>query len=132
MNKRRYVSTPLFFIWIILPLLMLSGCESSKYSAPSAKYTIPFVTVREADFRCGPLDLPLNRESRRRISNFLQRGGNRANHDMLDPEAPVHYAELLDLISNLQFLYSSNFREKDQIDQVSKSLEIWFHNPIIY
>ncbi len=102
-----------------------SGCQAPKYS-------IPFITVREADLRYGPIDLPLDKKNREKILSFLQRGGNWGNQDLVDYEAPTHYSGLLDLLSNPDFLYSHNFRNRTQIDEISPTLQPWFHNPIIY
>lgn len=84
---------PSVLLLMILPVLLNTGCGSSKYAVAFSEYSLPFVTVREADFRCGPLDLPLTDESRRMISTFLQRGGNWGNDEMLDSTAPTYYDE---------------------------------------
>lgn len=126
----RYLPAALFLM--ILSVLLNTGCGSSKYTVTFSEYTLPFVTVREADFRCGPLELPLTDASRRKISTFLQRGGNWGNNEMLDFNTPTYYEELLDLLSDPTFLHSSNFRQENQIDQVSEPLKPWFHSPVIY
>jgi len=84
---------PSVLLFMILPVLLNTACGSSKYTVAFSEYTLPFVTVREADFRCGPLDLPLTDECRRMISTFLQRGGNWGNEEMLDLPAPTYYDE---------------------------------------
>jgi len=105
--------------------LLKAGCQTPKYS-------IPFITVREADFRIGPLDLPLDEKSKEMILTFLQRGGNWGNQDLVDFEAPAHYSGLLELLSDPKFLYSRNFRNKAQIDEISPTMQPWLHSPIIY
>ena len=65
---------PSVLLVMILPVLLNTACGSSKYTVTFSECTLPFVTVRETDFRCGPLDLPLTDESRRKISTFLQGG----------------------------------------------------------
>jgi UDP-2,3-diacylglucosamine pyrophosphatase LpxH len=117
---------------MLLPVLLNTGCGSSKYTVGFSKYTLPFVTVREADFRCGPVDLPLTEESRGKIATFLQRGGNWGNDEFLDSNSPAYYDKLLDLLSDPKFLHSSNFRQETAIDQVSAQMKPWFHSPIIY
>jgi UDP-2,3-diacylglucosamine pyrophosphatase LpxH len=102
-----------------------SGCQAPGHS-------IPFVTVREANLRHGPIDLPLSETDREEILSFLQRGGNWGNRDVTDFHAPRHYSGLLDLLSNPEFLYSHNFRNKNQIDMISPRMRRWFHDPIIY
>jgi UDP-2,3-diacylglucosamine pyrophosphatase LpxH len=117
---------------MLLPVLLNTGCGSSKYTVGFSKYTLPFVTVREADFRCGPVDLPLTEESRGKIATFLQRGGNWGNDEFLDSNSPAYYDKLLDLLSDPKFRHSSNFRQETAIDQVSAQMKPWFHSPIIY
>ena len=100
-------SLPAILFLMILSVWLNTSCGSSKYTVTFSEYTLPFVTVREADFRCGPLDLPLTDESRREISTFLQRGGNWGNNEMLDFNTPTYYEELLNLLSDPTFLHSS-------------------------
>jgi UDP-2,3-diacylglucosamine pyrophosphatase LpxH len=132
MIHKTYRFMLLILLIIVLPVLLNMGCGPSKYTVSFSKYTLPFATVREADFRCGPVDLPMTEESRRKISTFLQRGGNWGNEEMVDFSTPTYYEELLDLLSDSKFLHSSNFRQEEMIDQVSAQLEPWFHSPIIY
>jgi hypothetical protein len=130
-KSRRFI--PWALLLMLLPVLLSAGCGgSSKYTVAFSDYTLPFVTVREADYRCGPVDLPLTDESRGKISTFFQRGGNWGNDEFLDSNTPTYYDELLDLLSDPKFLHSSNFREEKEIDRVSAQLKPWFHSPIIY
>jgi hypothetical protein len=109
-KSRRFI--PWALLLMLLPVLLNTGCGgSSKYTVAFSDYTLPFVTVREADYRCGPVDLPLTDESRGKISTFFQRGGNWGNDEFLDSNTPTYYDELLDLLSDPKFLHSSNFRE---------------------
>lgn len=117
--------------WFIFSLLAVafiySGC-----TVHAPKYSITFVTVREADFRVGPAPLPLKQADRDRIVSFLAKGGDRSINDHVDPGAEYFYSGLLELLSSPGFLYSSKFRKKGEMDKISKPLEQWFHNPIIY
>jgi UDP-2,3-diacylglucosamine pyrophosphatase LpxH len=132
MIRKAHRFMPSALLLMILPMLLNAGCGPSKYTVAFSEYTLPFVTVREADFRCGPVDLPLTEESRGKIATFLQRGGNWGNYEFLDYNTPTYYEKLLDLLSDPKFLHSSNFREETAIDQVSAQMKPWFHNPIIY
>ena len=133
MIRKSRRSIPWALLFMLLPVLLSTGCGgSSKYTVAFTDYTLPFVTVREADFRCGPVDLPLTDESRGKMSTFFQRGGNWGNDEFLDSNTPTYYDKLLDLLSDPKFLHSSNFRQETEIDQVSAQLKPWFHSPIIY
>ena len=115
-----------FFTMTLLGLLFLeTGCETLSHS-------IPFITVREADLRHGPVDLPLSDAERQMILSFLQRGGNWGTQDVVDSNAPTHYSELLDLLCDPAFLSSHNFRNETKIDEISPTMKKWFFNPIIY
>ena len=130
-KTHRFMPSVLFLM--LFPVLLNTGCGgSSKYTVDFSDYTLPFVTMREADFRCGPVDLPLTDESRGKIATFFQRGGNWGNDEFLDSNTPAYYDKLLDLLSDPKFLHSSNFRQETEIDQVSAQLKPWFHSPIIY
>ena len=129
-HKRDRIVSSILLI-LILPVLSNTGCGPSKYDL-FTEYPLPCAIVREAGFRCGPVDLPLTAESRKKISTFLQRGGDWNNQDLLDLNALKYYDGLFELLSDAQFLRSGNFRNEKTIDQVSAQLEPWFHNPIIY
>lgn len=124
--RHRKSSQYLFSAVILLGLLLIScGCQTPKRS-------IPFIAMREANFRLGPIDLPLDKQERDNVLLFLQRGGNWENQDLTDLEAPAHYSGLLDRLSDPDFLYSHNFRDNTQIDRVAPAMRKWFHDPIIY
>jgi len=117
-----------FFAAIIIlfgVLFLVPGCETPSHS-------IPFITVREADLRYGPVDLPLSEADRKMILSFLQRGGNWGTQDVVDSHAPSHYSGLLDLLSKPEFLSTHNFRNESKIDEISPAMDKWFFNPIIY
>jgi len=123
MNKKVsfFTATIILFGFLFLE----TGCQTPSHS-------IPFITVREADLRLGPVDLPLSEADRKTILSFLQRGGNWATQDVVDSHAPIHYSELLDLLSAPEFLSSHNFRNENKIDEISPAMHKWFFNPIIY
>jgi hypothetical protein len=131
-RRARFVSSILLVV--ILPVFLNMGCGpsgASKYQV-FTEYTLPCAVVREADFRCGPVDLPVTAESRKKISAFLQRGGDWNNQDLVDRRATQSYDGLLELLSDAKFLRSGHFRNETTIDQVSAQLKPWFHDPIIY
>jgi hypothetical protein len=129
-KRDRFVSSILLIV--ILPVLLNLGCGPSKYTVSFSEYTLPCAVVREANLRCGPVDLPVTAESRKKISTFLQRGGDWNNQDLLDLNVLKYYDGLYELLSDATFLRSGNFRNEETIDQVSAQLKTWFHNPIIY
>jgi hypothetical protein len=114
-----------------LPVLLNMGCGPSKYNF-FTEYPLPCAVVREANFRCGPVDLPVTAESWSKISTFLQRGGDWNNQDLVDRKALKRYEGLFELLSDAKFLRSGNFRNEETIDQVSAQLKPWFDSPIIY
>lgn len=123
--KKGYFSVSVFILLFLAQFILISGCQSPRHS-------IPFVIIREDVFRFGPADLPLNDADKKTIFSFLQKGGNWGSLDLVDFDAPKHYSGLLDLLSDVNFLHSQHFRKKDKIDEISTTLEKWFHNPIIY
>lgn len=94
--------------------------------------TVPFVVVREADFRVGPVDLPLNDEGKKKIEDFLLKGGDNRRGDLVDPGAPKAYAGLFALLSDSAFLRRGMFRKEGDIGKISKPLEQWFEKSIVY
>jgi len=128
-RRDRLVSSIL--LTMSLPMLSNTGCAPSKYDL-FTEYPLPCAVVREADFRCGPVDLPVTAESRNKISTFLHRGGDWSKQDLVDRKAVKYYEGLIELLSDANFLRSGNFRDEKAIDQVSAQLKPWFHNPIIY
>ncbi|MCU0287744.1 MAG: hypothetical protein MUF15_15295 [Acidobacteria bacterium] len=115
-HKQRFI----FFILIVF--LLYPACR------PKA---VPFVIVREADFRVG-VDLPLNEEGKKKLINFLIKGGDNQCSDIIIPEVPKAYNELFVLLSDSNFLYRSKFRKKGTVGKISKVLEPWFEKSIIY
>lgn len=115
--KRRFV------FLIVVVVLFYSACRPK---------TIPFVVVREADFRVGPVDLPLNDEGKKIIENFLLKGGDKSRSDIVDPGVPKEYAGLFTLLSDSTFLHRHKFRKDGEMGKISKNLEQWFEKSIVY
>jgi UDP-2,3-diacylglucosamine pyrophosphatase LpxH len=107
-------------------LLAVQGCTITP------EYTITFVTVREADFRLGPLPLPLDEDGKTALLAFLERGGDHRIDDYVDAGAEHHYGDLIALLSRPEFLHSRSFRREEAAGEVSDGLTKWFHKPILY
>lgn len=115
-----------FIVFILVILFIYAGCKSNP------TYSISFITVRGANFRVGPLKLPLEKEGEKAILSFLARGGVRSINDFVDAGAEQHYKELFKLLADEKFLYTSKFRKEGKIDEVSAALTKWFYKTIIY
>ncbi len=101
------------------------------YSACAPK-PAAFVVVREGDFRTGWIDLPLSENGKEKILTFLIKGGVNSRGDYVIPNAPKIYDGLIKLLSDPAFLYISNFRDKNNIDKISKTMSKWFKPKIIH
>ncbi len=55
-----------FLLVLLAAILVLNSCKEL-----NPTYSISFVTVREADFRVGPVALPLDAEGKKAILSFL-------------------------------------------------------------
>lgn len=119
-----YISIKHRFIFFILIVFFI-------YPACRPK-SVPFVVVREADFRVGPVDLPLNDEGKKKISTFLLKGGDNRCSDIIAPEVPQTYAGLFALLSDSNFLRRSKFRKEGKVVKISQILEQWFEKSIVY
>ena len=112
---------------VLLILFTYLGCSS--------KCQPTFVAVREADFRFGPVSLPLCEESKKELNLFLAKKGDKGLDDFTDPYAPKRYEGLLELLSDSDFLQDAeNFklnREKKTV-KISKILGEWLMSPIVY
>lgn len=112
-----------FIFFMLFVLFCYPACSSR---------TVPFAVVREADFRVGPVDLPLSNEGKKKITEFLLKGGDNHFSNIVAPDAPKAYADLFILLSDSTFLRRSKFRKEGDIGKISKALEQWFEKPIVY
>ena len=125
-GARAHARLPVVPIFLLALLLGAVGCTISP------EYTISFVTVREKDFRLGPLPLPLDGEGKAALLSFLEKGGDHGIDDYVDAGAEHHHGELLELLSRPDFLHSANFRKEEMPGEIADGLTRWFHKPIIY
>jgi hypothetical protein len=119
-----YISIKHRFIgFMVVVVFLLPACRPK---------TVPFTVVREADFRVGPVDLPLNDEGKKKLTDFLLKGGDNCRGDIAAPDAPKAYAALFVLLSDDTFLHRSKFRKEGAIGEISKPLGQWFEKSIVY
>lgn len=90
------------------------------------------VVVRESDFRLGPIPLPLDDNEKKDILKFLLKGGDHEQENIVYPRAKKKYKELLELLSQEDFLNSKNFEKKGEKGKITERLKQWFKNRIVY
>lgn len=121
-NRRALLKTR-FIVFMMVLIFVYPACTPKK---------VPFVVVREKDFRVGPVGLPLEEPGKNEILTFLVKGGDNSVRDYVDPGAVKAYADLFKLLSDPTFLYTSKFRKEGDIGKISKTLEQWFEESIVY
>lgn len=127
MIHKRLLSNSKLIIIILLIFFAYQGC--------CPKCEPSFAPVREADFRFGPVSLPLTEEAKKDLILFLSKEGDKRSSDFVDPYASKRYEGLLELLSDSEFLKNSeNFKLKGETKtvKISKTLEKWLKNPIVY
>lgn len=123
MNTHQISIKHRFILFIIVVVFLYPACRPK---------TVPFAVVREANFRVGPVDLPLNDEGKKMLADFLLKGGDNRHSVIAAPDAPKAYAALFVLLSDDTFLRRSKFRKEGDIGKISKTLEQWFEKFIVY
>jgi hypothetical protein len=124
MKKSSFLEKTRNLLILSIVLVLVSSC--------STKYNTAFVVVREADFRVGPVSLPLNQEDKEKIELFLLKGGDNSIQDFVEPSANIMFQELFEKLADPGFLMIDNFRNPGEIDKVSEIMRTWFEEPIVY